>query len=369
MTGLPRFTALLEEGMAAGLHAGAQAHVSVHGEPVAGVAVGEARPGVAMAAGTLVPWFSCTKAATAVAVARAWEVHGFSLDDRVADYVPELVAGSADAVTVRHLLTHTSGLPHLGDDDDGPGPAGDEALGALARAELPEGWVPGRRAAYSPRTGFLALGEMVRRLDGRPFDRYVREEVFEPLGMDDCWLALDPARHAAYGDRVAVVHDAAPRGGRLRPRFDLAAPDALARCSPGSSGVGPAAQLARLLEMLALGGERDGTRLLVPQTVEAMTARHRVGLVDETFRVRLDWGLGLMIDSSHYGTVPHPYGYGAHASPRTFGHGGRQAAIAFADPEHGLVAAVMTSGRPGEVANTRRYHALLTALYEDLGLA
>ena len=94
-------------------------------------------------------------------------------------------------------------------------------------------------------------------------------------------------------------------------------------------------QLARLYEALLARGELDGRRVLTPQSVEAITARHRVGLYDETYHVVCDWGLGLAIDA---------YGMGRHASPRAFGHGGALSAISFADPEHGLVAVLQTNG-------------------------
>ena len=64
-----------------------------------------------------------------------------------------------------------------------------------------------------------------------------------------------------------------------------------------------------------------------------------------------------------------PYGYGRHASRRTFGHSGFQSSTGFADPEHGLVVAAVVNGNPGEPAHTERFRDLTEAIYEDLGLA
>ena len=100
--------------------------------------------------------------------------------------------------------------------------------------------------------------------------------------------------------------------------------------------------------------------MLLPQTVEAITARHRVGLYDETFHAQCDWGLGFAVDA---------YAMGRHASPRAFGHGGALSAISFADPEHGLVAVVQTNGMCGNDDHYLRLDAVTTALYEDLGFA
>jgi CubicO group peptidase (beta-lactamase class C family) len=129
-------------------------------------------------------------------------------------------------------------------------------------------------------------------------------------------------------------------------------------------------QLGRLYEALLAGGRHPetGARILSPQTVEALTARHRVGMLDHTFKKKMDWGLGFIPDSKHYGDEV-PYAYGRHASRRTFGHSGYRSSTAFADPEHALVVAVAFNGLPGDVQHARRMRSVLEALYEDLGLA
>src|SRR5205807_7103645 len=129
-----------------------------------------------------------------------------------------------------------------------------------------------------------------------------------------------------------------------RPALD--SPAALTRCSPGGGGRGPMRQLARFYEMLRCGGELDGRTVLSPQTVEALTARHRVGMYDHTFGVVVDWGLGFNIDGG---------AMGPHCSPRAFGHGGAQSSLAFCDPEHGMVSAMQTNGMPGFVWNFPRF--------------
>lgn len=119
-------------------------------------------------------------------------------------------------------------------------------------------------------------------------------------------------------------------------------------------------QLARMYEMLAGGGEREGVRILSEQAVEAITARHRVGIFDKTFGIVLDWGLGFGIDSSSHGR---------HSSRRVFGHGGAQSSIAYADPQYGLVVAMQTNGMPGTDKHYARLAAISDAIYEDTGIA
>lgn len=108
--------------------------------------------------------------------------------------------------------------------------------------------------------------------------------------------------------------------------------------------------------------------MLSPQTVEAITSPHRVGLFDETFKHTMDWALGFIVNSARYGPDTVPYGFGPHASGRAFGHGGSQSSIAFADPEHSLAVAVICNGTPGEAKHQRRMRQVLAAVYEDLGL-
>jgi CubicO group peptidase (beta-lactamase class C family) len=141
------------------------------------------------------------------------------------------------------------------------------------------------------------------------------------------------------------------------------------RAQPGGNGNGPMRELVRFYAALLGHGELEGRRILSPQTVEAMTARHRAGIYDQTFKHILDWGLGVILNSNQYGAETVPYGYGHHASYRTFGHAGYRSSVAFADPERHLAVALICNGTPGNDAHESRNRAVLDALYEDLELA
>ena len=358
--------ALLEQGIEEGLHIGAQLYVSRDGAPVADVALGESRPGVPMTPDTLMLWLSASKPVTAVAVAQMWERGKLRLDDRVAGHVPEFGTRGKEPVTIRHVLTHTAGFRWV--DTGWPQASWDETIARICDTTQERGWVAGRTAGYSPYASWFLLGEIVRRLDDgrRDFGRYVREEVFEPLGMHESWLAMPPDRYRAYGERIGVMHKT--EAGRVEDAgLDTDAHAAAARPSGGCRG--PARELGRFYETLLAAGSADDTRLLTSQTVEAMTARHRAGVHDETFKHVMDWGLGFIINSNQYGPNSVPYGYGPHASPRAFGHSGSQSSSAFADPEHGLVVVCVCNGMPGEPAHQARMRALHAAIYEDLGMA
>jgi CubicO group peptidase (beta-lactamase class C family) len=361
---LPRAVALIRGGMAQGLHIGAQVYVSVDGEPVADFGLGEARRGVPMTGDTIMPWLSCTKPVAAVAMAQLWNSECFDLDDPVCNFIPEFGARGKEAVTLRHILTHTGGFRSA---DLGSRVASrDEILSRICAAPLEPGWVPGRRAGYHVLAGWDILGEVVACIDRRPFEQFAREAIFEPLGMEDCWTGLTGDPYRAYGDRMGILYNtegAAPEPNAWDTEEWAACP------RPGDSGRGPMRELGRFYEMLLCRGERQGARILWPQAVEAITARHRTGMFDHTFRHVMDWGLGFVVDSNQYGWETVPYGFGRHCSPRTFGHGGRQSSVGFCDPEFGLVAALVCNGTPGEARHNERMRAILTALYEDLGFS
>ena len=365
----PLTTAELEAQIAAGLELGGQLFLDLRGEVVADAGFGEARPGEPMRRDHLMLWMSSTKPIAAVAICQLWERERLGLDDPVARHIPEFAQGGKERVTIRHLLTHTGGIRML---DTGWPAAGWEGIVARVSAQrLEPRWEPGRKAGYHLASSWFILGELVRRLDGRPFETYVRDEIFAPLDAVDCWIGMPPERFAAYGARIAPMHDvvAADEGAGTLVENDSTREARLVVPSPGGNGCGPIRELARLYQMLAAGGTFAGRRLLRRETVEALAARHRVGMIDATFRARLDWGLGVIANSAHYGEPGMPYGYGPHAGPRTFGHSGARSSTAFCDPEAGLVVALAVNGMPGDEVHRLRFERLTTALYRDLGLA
>lgn len=360
--------AALEEGHAAGLHLGAQLAVTLQGERLETLCTGAADEGRPMAEDVLLPWFSCTKVLTALGVLQQWERGALRLDDPIARYVPEFSAGGKGGVTVAHTLTHTGGFRGRADEVPSGAPVDWPAMVAdICATPLEPGWVPGQRAAYHPRSGFQILAEVVQRVTGVPFADHLTEALIEPMGMVDGWVALPADRHAAYGERMGAMFDTSGAGPRRRE--DLAAVGAFAAPDGASGAVGPARDLVRLGELILGGGEIEGERVVRPETVAAMTARWREGLRDETFGAVIDWGLGIMVNSWQYERRPAPYGYGDHASPDTVGHGGVQSSVVFADREHGLAVALICNGMPGEPKHHHRTQPVLTALYEDLGLA
>lgn len=363
--GLEKALRLLDDGMPQ-LHDGYQLYVSRWGRPVLDAAGGEARPGKAMTTESIPLWFSSSKPATAIAIAQLWERGQLDLDDLVSKYIPDWGNGK-EACTIRHLLTHRGGFPLA---DLAQVPESWEELSsrvAAAPALVP----PGAAAAYHATAGWVVLGELVARIDGRRVDQYVREEIFEPLGMRSSWLGIPPEELEAVRDRVAFIEAKLPESDPTYFMFNLPgwnSDKGLTMVTPGGGGRGPAHDLGRFYEMVLARGTLDGTRIVSPQALEAFTAIHRFGLED----LVLSMDAALVRRGSMFpwclGFVPQSPEFGDHASFRSVGHSGHASSTAFCDPENGLVVALITNGLPGFERSGDRINAVTTAIGVAAGL-
>ncbi|MEE2658937.1 MAG: serine hydrolase domain-containing protein [Candidatus Latescibacterota bacterium] len=361
MTELQKTTALLEAGIEAGLHPGAQVYVSRAGQPLADFAIGDASPGVPMTPGCLLPWLSAGKPLTAVAIMQLVDEGELGLDDPVVSHLPEFGHRGKDTVRVRHLLTHTAGFRCRVDMEE-QACDWEHALQQIYQSSLERNWVPGERAGYQARSSWYVLGELVQSITGQELEAWLWERILKPLGLECTSLALDETKFAEYGDRIALMHDT--RSGAAVAEDPFNTPESVGRCIPGSSARGPIRDLGRFYEAFLEGGRG----VISAETVCAMTSRQRQGMHDESFNHIVDWGLGLLLDSNQYGADTVPYGYGRHASPRTYGHSGRRSSAGFADAEHGLAVAIAVNGRPAPDVHMVRFRELLSAVYVDLDI-
>ena len=360
----PRLYACLAEWMASGHQLGAQVHVWRGGETLADFAIGEARPGVPMRTDTHLLWLSASKPLAAVALAQLREQQKLDFDDPVARHVPEFAAEGKGEITLKQILTHTAGLRFI--EVGWPEASWNQIIDTLCAAKPEPGWPIGEKAGYSPFASWFILAEVVQRLDGRSFDTYCREAILRPAGATESGFVLDPAAYAALGDRIGWLMNTTKQPP-VPSGFDT--PQAAAACRPSGGGRGPARDLSRfyqgMLASLADGSTRgEPAAFLSRESAELLIARHRVGTFDHTFRHVMDWGLGFIPNNRRHGAAP--YGYGATASDRAFGHGGAQSTCAFADPERKLVVVCIFNGMCGEPAHQRRLRATLDALEADL---
>ena len=205
------------------------------------------------------------------------------LDAPVQRYIPEFTGGGKGDVTIRHLMTHTSGLrPGIESKSGWRGQAAAIRLACAEKLQAP----PGATFRYSD-INFFVLGEVVQRASGRKLEEFVKAEIYEPLKMRDTGYlpGKDKLKRIAPTERAGdqmlrgVVHDPTARamGGVA-----------------GHAGLfTTAADLARYAQMLLNEGELDGVRLLKPETVRLMTSTQTGDDVDARR------GLGWDIDSGY----------------------------------------------------------------------
>jgi CubicO group peptidase (beta-lactamase class C family) len=368
---LHRTRAAIEHGIEHGLHLGAQLYLSRDCQPTESgeregfeMVVGERSPGEPMTPETLMLWLSASKPVAAVALAQLWERGLLDLDDPVASYLPAFGVRGKEVITLRQVLTHTGGFRMLS--VGWPEASWDEIIATICAGRLEPRWAPGEKAGYHLAASWFVLGEVVRQIDGRHYSHYVREEIFEPLGMLNSWVGMPLEVFQAEESRLGKMYSTEKEGPPMLRSWHRELH--VVGCSPGGNGRGPMRELGRFYEMLLNRGHGPEGKILTAQSVEALTTPNRVGMHDHTFKHKLDWGLGFIVNSEHYGAAMPPYGYGRHASRRTFGHSGFQSSVAFADPKHRLVVAVVVNGNPGEPRHTERFRRLIEAIYEDLGL-
>jgi CubicO group peptidase (beta-lactamase class C family) len=360
---LPQTWSVIQDGIDRQLHTGCQLFISWKASIVADCGIGHATPAQPMTADTINLWLSAGKPLTAVAILQQWEAGRLRLDDRISNHIPEFPTGGKEHVTIRHLLTHTGGFRNV--ETGWPDVSWDETIRRICAVEVEPGWTVGRTAGYHTSSSWFILGEILSRVTGRPYTDVIRDELFAPLQLVDTRAALTPAQYDVVKDRLGWLY--ARERGELKP-LDW---HSVARCespSPGANTRGPIRELGRFYEMLLNEGRGPIGQIISPQTVAALTGRHRVGEFDLTLAHVVDFGLGVIIDSNRYGPDTVPYGYGKYCSPRTFGHGGAQSSQGWCDPEQGLVVASYFNGRPGEGQHNRRSRSLNEAIYTDLGL-
>jgi CubicO group peptidase (beta-lactamase class C family) len=283
--------------------------------------------------------------ATAPSVMLLAEDGRIALDAPLVRYLPECAGQGRDPITVRHLLTHTSGLP--------AGLPATPAWQGLARAlelacsRTPTD-APGTAFRYSD-VNYILLGELVRRVSGQPLDRFAKERIFTPLAMRDSGFVPLRSFQAA---RIAPTQRLAGEGLRL---LQGEVHDPTARRMDGVAGSAglftTAHDLARFARMLLAGGELDGVRVLSRDSVRLMTtAQTGPAIVAQR-------GMGMDIDS------PFARPRGKLFPVGSYGHTGFTGCILWIDPASGTFY-VLLSNRvyPDDQKNILDLYTLLGTL-------
>ena len=326
---------------------------------------------------------SQTKAIISTGVMVLQEEGRLLISDPVGRYLPEFaqtqvavardgggyeVVDARGRITIRQLLTHTSGVSY------GTGPASDrwesagiqgwyfadreEPVGdTIARlAALPFDAHPGEQWIYG--YSIDILGALIEAVSGQPLDEFLRTRILDPLGMEDTHFYLPFDKR----DRLATVYSAtndglerAPNPGHMvgqgayvdGPRTSF---------SGGAGLLSTATDYARFLQMMLNGGELEGTRLLSRKTVELMTTNH---LRDQPFRAGQGFGLGFSI-------VENVGARGLPGSKGEYGWGGAYHSTYWVDPVEDLVVVYLTQLIPARGLDDQgRLRALIYQAIED----
>lgn len=288
-----------------------------------------------------------------------------SLDAPVQRYLPRWTGAGKERVTVRHLLTHSSGLPAFKQyfrEVPNPGAASRDTMLALIYATPLEA-APGARMVYSD-FGAILLGEIVEKVSGQRLDAYLAQHVFAPLGMKDTrYLPVG----VADASRARLVARAAPtevdrwRGRHLRGEVHDENAYALGGVSGHAGLFSTAPDLTRFAQALLNRGRLGAARVFNPETVDLFTTR-----ADPAFSSRaLGWDTPTGTNSA-----------GHLLSPRAFGHTGFTGTSLWVDPANGVFVLLLTNRVNPSRENTRigdvrvaLADAVIAALRPDLPAA
>ncbi len=283
---------------------------------------------------------SITKPIVATAALMLLERGLITLSDRVADHLPGFGKQGKYGVEVRHLLTHTSGLPDMLPNNlelrkqNAPLSTFFEEI-----CRIPLSF-PVARAVQYQSTGFLALAEIVSRVTGLSCAEFLQREVFQPLGMHETALGAPEAWFEKGDvDRIAEIRlpadqtDAAGWNWNNRYWRQLGA--------PWGGLLTTASDLARFARMMLNGGRTpDGDRILSPATIAAATRDQLEmlpGVPDEERRCR-PWGLGWRLNWIGGGGS-----FGDSLDRSVYGHWGATGTLMWIDPTRGVFAVLLST--------------------------
>lgn len=358
---------------------GCQTVVSRHGQPAYFSSLGQMdmerqKP---MADDAIFRIYSMSKPITSVALMMLYEQGYFQLNDPIHRIIPAWrdhevwISGEGDdmvtkrpetPMTFRHILSHSGGLTYGGSDHPVDQAykkrginrdRGKETLASFVEklAEVPLMYEPGKRWLYSLSTD--VCGALVEIISGQPFDEYLQEHIFEPLGMHDTAFHVDEAkldRFTANYQRnpdktLALIDDPEKSTYLKKPSF----------FSGGGGLTSTTDDYLKFCEMLRGGGELDGVRILGPRTLTLMTKNHlfqgkelselALGAFSETPYAGVGFGLGFAMTLGEVESGGIGYG--------DYYWGGAASTIFWVDPIEDLVAIFMTQLMPSATFNFR----------------
>jgi CubicO group peptidase (beta-lactamase class C family) len=345
---------LLNTFVAEGNEWGVQVAAYVDGKLVvdAWAGVADVRTGRPVDGDTLFPVFSTTKGIFSTVIHILAERGQIDYDAPIAKYWPEFAANGKEAITMRHVLSHTAGIPYMPD-----GLAYEQLYDwdfmCAAIAQLKPSWPAGAKQVYHPITFGWVVGEVARRVDGRMVQQILEEEICRPLGLRRLFCGI-PAELEPSTAFIAMVPD--PPVTIPPPPNDVAPsmmplhhwmnkPEARRMPQPGGSGIMNARCIARHYAALLPGGV-DGVELLPPSRIRLATEEQVPSGGYDAGSGRKS--LGYILGHNLTDTDPNVNG---------FGHGGYGGAQGFAHPHYRLAL--------GLTRNRFSDHLILPAIFGE----
>ena len=333
---LNRLYAFLADAVERGLLPGAAIQLSCGGMAIEARAFGRRFPAAdapPMQLDSIFLVASITKPVVVSAVMLLAERGHLLLDEPACQYVPEFAANGKDAITLRHLMTHTSGLPDMLPDNQ-----------ALREAHAPMDEFIHRICALAPdlpagtniqyqSTGIAILGEIVQRVSGLSLRDFLRREIFDPLGMRDTALGMAGLPEERLTQVVLPPEQVGTDWGWNSPYWRNLG----AAWGGLFSTVG---DLTRYLQAFLNGGELDGVRVFSRAAVEAMLRDQTTPLpaIPAEQKAIHGWGLGWRLAPA----TGWRY-FGDLLTPGSFGHGGATGTVFWADPARELTCVLLTT--------------------------
>jgi len=320
---------------------------------------------------TMSPSFSTTKGVASTLLHMMVDRGLLDYDDRVAKHWPEFAQAGKQAITVRQVLAHQSGLYHIRQMIDRADRMLDWDFMIRAIERTPPVHKPGTRTGYHGLTYGFLVGEILQRVTGRLFPQLVQEELVQPLGLDGMYVGapqealaraaqliwpprsgLGPhvlrsrdrgiwddvvmatagwvqgALHLAglQFDLQSMLDALAPRGMNA---FDFGAEKTLRAAIPAANGLFTARSLARMYAALAGGGEIDGVRLLSRKTLARATQVQDPTHSRVVIPFDMRWRLGYHGVATTRGVPRRAFGHFGFGGSGAWAEPGRQLAVAF----------------------------------------
>ena len=294
--------------------------------------------------------YSMTKPITSIAVMMLYEEGHFQLGTPVSELIPAFkdmqvyteggaaIVDAENEMTIKHLLTHTSGLIYGGEGDhpihqryrDANYYRGDLAYMAQELGKIPLLHNPGAAWNYGMSTD--VLGYLVEVVSGMPFEEYLKTHIFNPLGMNDTAFSVPEEK----ADRYATLYEPSEDGGIQVIENAPVSSGPLSFFHSGGAGLqSTAADYLRFCQMLLNDGELDGVRLLGRKTVELIRMNHISDDWQPLERAGCGFGLGFAVVTD----VAETQGPG---SLGTYSWGGLASTTFWIDPVEELIGILMT---------------------------